>query len=167
MEEASKFTLTKKFDFLRLNCANEKLKGLCELNKIDRFPTTKVYLKGEETNFVPLNRDLESIVEYVDKLNSETIKEIQTQKEFLDYSKNFGDISFLLVAEGALDEFALNEDNKSIKMQLLKCYEDIADYYKPVFYFAYMEKKKFRNFYDVKLPALIVWIKFMMIFSIC
>jgi len=156
LDDVSKFTLTKKFDFLRVNCANEKLKHLCEINEINRYPTSKIYLKGEETIFLPFNRDLESILEFIDKINSKTIKEISSNKELIDFSKNYGDVSFLYIDNGGLDEYALNEDNKNSKMKLLKCYEDLAEYYKPVFYFGYMDKNKYKNHYNIKLPGIIV-----------
>lgn len=148
--------MTKKFDFLKVNCANEKLKNFCEKNSITRYPTAKVYLKGEETSFAPLSRDLESILEYVDKINSKTIKEILKQKELNDFSKNYGDVSFLLVDDGDMVDLNLNEDKKNIKNILLKCYEEIAEQYKPLFYFAYMDQKKYYNYYNLKFPAIIV-----------
>ncbi len=102
-------------------------------------------------------------MEYIDKINSENIIPLNSQKELNDFSSNYGDISFLYVDQGELDEYALNEDDKNMKMKMLKCYEEIAEYYKPIFYFGYMDKNKFRNYYDIKLPAIIVILIFLII----
>ena len=156
IDEASQFALAKMFDFLRVNCANEKLKDLCDKNSINKYPTTKIYLKGEEIYYVPLNRDLESILEYVDKINSPLIRELEKIKNLNDFSKNYGDVSFLFVDYGDLEDYNLDENKKNVKTNLLKCYKKIAEKYKPVFYFAYVNKKKYRNYYNIKLPAIIV-----------
>lgn len=98
-------------------------------------------------------------MEFIDKVNSPTIKELKKSKELTDYNKNYGDVSFLLVDEGELNNFEINEDNRILKENLLDCYNKVAEKYKPVFHFAYMSHRRYSNFYNVNLPALIVRIQ--------
>ena len=156
VEEVSKFTISNNFDFLMVNCFDEKFRKLCIDNKVSRFPFTQIFLKGEESPFVPFHPDIESLLEFIDKINSPTIKELKKSKELTDFNKNYGDVSFLLIDEGGLNDFEINENIKIMKEMILECYEKVAEKYKPIFHFAYMSQRKYPNFYNINLPAIIV-----------
>jgi hypothetical protein len=104
---------------------------------------------------LPFNLDIESLLEYIDKINSPTIKELKKTKDLTEFNKNYGDVSFLLVDENELNNFEINENHKILKEIILNCYNKFAENYKPLFYFAYMSHRKYPNFYNINLPAII------------
>jgi thioredoxin-like negative regulator of GroEL len=144
IENVSTYTFTKGFEFLKVNCSKHK-NDICDKFGVVNFPTLKVYLKGEETVHTPNGSDLESLLEYIDKINSPSLVQLKSNKELFNFSKNYGDVSFLFID---------NDDNS----QIYKCFEIISEnpLYKPVFYFAFMNSNKFRNDYNIKLPAVLV-----------
>lgn len=142
IDSAITYEISKNFDFLKLNCTNYR--DICKELGVNRFPTLNVFLKGEKAMVIPSGRDLESLLEYVDKINSPSITIIKSFKEIAKFSSNYGDVSFLLI------------DN--INTNLFKCFHSLADDsdYKPSFYFFFIEKSKYRNENEIKLPAVVV-----------
>jgi hypothetical protein len=139
--KSSTYEITKGFDFYHVNCTQTK--EICQVFEISTFPLFKVYLKGKNTEIVPYSPDLETILEYVDKINTPDVIDITKSMKF--YSENYGDVSFLLVS---------NQENKEIN----SCYSELAKSveYKPIFFFFTMHETKFVNREDIKLPAIIV-----------
>jgi len=121
-ELASTYKIAKDFSLLKVNCAN---KEICNHYDIKKFPTTKVYLKGKLMASDP-GRELEDILEYIDKLQSPNIKLLQSLVEANEFSANYGDVSFIL--------FDHNNDTDSYE-----CLDKLAgDKFKSDFYFGYV-----------------------------
>lgn len=90
-----------------------------------------------ETNDEEPNRDLEAILEYLNKVTSEPILYLQNKDSLSNFRENYGDINFLVV---------LDKDNLA-NNQMFKCIEDLAKKsYKSMFYFGILDKK----LYDYK-----------------
>ncbi len=87
-------------------------------------------------------------MEYVSKINSPSIIDVENGRNILKYSEDYGDVSFLLINDNLNDE----KDN------LNKCFRNLAENpeYKPLFYFFTLPKSKFKNENEIKLPAIIV-----------
>lgn len=145
IDTVSTYDLSKGFDFLKVNCT--EYKHICDEFNVNHYPTIRVFLKGVETNLIPNGRDVETLLEYVDKVNSPSIVYIKSNKEIKKFSENYGDVSFLLV----------DKDDYESSL-IFKCFDKLANSaeYKPLFYFAYIKKSIFRNENDIKLPAVIV-----------
>ena len=148
MDLVTTYLFTKSVDFYKINCDKHKLTICSRLDFVtivNTYPSIKVFVNGEETINIPTGRELETLLEYTDKILSESVIEIKSNKEKINFSKNYGEVSFMLV----------DEDTSSIPY---KCLLSIADspLYKPLFYFAYMSKRNFRNESGINLPAIIV-----------
>jgi hypothetical protein len=137
-EEVSSYNFTTPISFYKVDCFNKT--NLCIDYSIGKnLPQVKVILNGKETNYIPTTKETEGFLEYVDKIISNSIIELNTMKAFLDFTKNYGDVSFVLI-----------DDEES------NCYQDIAEQYKPVYYFGFIKKNIFKNNYNIQLPAIIV-----------
>lgn len=119
--------MSENFNFFRVNCSN---KSVCTHFHVNRYPTIKVFFQGKEIDTEP-GRDLESLLEFVDKLNSKALINLSDKELLKDFKKNYGENSFILVS-----------DNESSK--LYKCFETLAEgKYKPLFYFAHINKENY------------------------
>jgi hypothetical protein len=140
----SQYDFTTPVGIFKLDCA--KNRQTCNSLGIEKtnLADVRLYIDGKESIFSPKFKDTERILEYIDKLASPDIVNIQTSKELINFSKNHGDVSFLLI-------------DKDITISTYyKCYERAARYYKPLFYFGYMSVSKYRNNFNVEVPALVV-----------
>jgi len=77
---------------VKVNCAN---KEICTYYDIKKFPTIKVFINGKLQNNDP-GRELESILEYMDKVQSPNIVKINNLDEANNFAFNYGDVSFIL-----------------------------------------------------------------------
>jgi hypothetical protein len=72
---------------------------------------------------------------------------IKKFKEIPKFSSDYGDVSFMLI------------DKENFKdSELFECFEKLAENaeYKPLYYFFYIEMNKYKNYNDIKLPAVVV-----------
>jgi len=155
LEKVSSYKLTLGIEFLKVDCTKHKL-DICDVFQISAFPTIKVYLQRQESFHFPLNPDTESILEFVDKINSHSILKFKSYKEILNFSNNYGDSSFMLVRK----ENVGNSENSYFNA-LYDCYEKIAEdiNYRPIYYFSEISASKFknsRNSNEIKTPAIMV-----------
>ena len=141
-EEVSSYNFTNPISFHKVNCDNSNT--LCEFFNINnKYPKVKLILNGKENKFFPMGiKDKERLLEFVDKLISKDIITLKSMKAIFNFSKNYGDVSFLLI----------DEENTIF----YKCFENTAQILKPMFYFAFIKKSLYRNVYNIKLPAIIV-----------
>lgn len=144
LDTVSSYELAKGIDFLKVDCS--KFKDICSNYGIYSYPTMKVYIKGEETTQTPNGKELETLLEYVDKINSPNIIEIKNDKSIMKYSDDYGDNSFLLI------------NNHDINDNLNICFKRLAEspQFKPLFYFFTLQANKFKNVNNIKLPAILV-----------
>lgn len=83
------------------------------------------------------NRDLESVLEFLDKVEDEPIKYLNNEKDLKDFRSNYGEVNFLL---------SLDYANKKEENMLLSCIKDLAkDKYLSQFYFGVIDKKIYKN----------------------
>lgn len=80
LDTASTYHIAKKFQFLKINC---NLKEICNVFKVDRFPTIKVYHRGNELKIEPI-RELEPLLEFIDKLTSNPMIEVAAKLQFYE-----------------------------------------------------------------------------------
>lgn len=159
LEAVSSYKLTNGFGFYKVDCTKHK-QDICDHYHVSAFPTLNLYLNGNLSPHVPVNPDVESILEFVDKINSSPILKLSSHKEILNIDKNYGDSSFMFVTkENMFDEE--HSDTKNLNLnEMYECYEKIAmdvDY-KPLYYFSEISEslfKKKRN-YEIKIPAIVV-----------
>jgi thiol-disulfide isomerase/thioredoxin len=138
---ASQYESTKDFDFFTVNCKN---KEICDKYNVNKFPTTKVFLKGKDMNEEP-PRDTESLLEFIDKVSSPPILLLE-EKALRHFSNNYGEITFMILEEDEQSEF-------------FQCVKRLAeDEYLPLLYFGHLNKQSFttRSGKILKSPALIV-----------
>jgi thioredoxin-like negative regulator of GroEL len=155
LEKVSSYKLTLGIEFFKVDCIKHKL-DICDVFQISAFPSIKVYLQGKESPHFPPNPDTESILEFVDKINSQQILKLKSHKEILNFSNNYGDSSFMLVRK----ENEGNSENSYFNT-LYDCYEKIAEdiNYRPVYYFSEISASKYkksRNSNEMKFPAIMV-----------
>jgi hypothetical protein len=137
-EEASSYKLTESFEFITVNCAD---KELCNFYKANRYPTIKVFLKGEEIDGEP-GRDLETLLDFIERLSSDTVQKVRTVEELNQFRNKHSD-SFILAYDNTETEY-------------YKCIAELAnEKYKQYFYIAAIEASVY-NSTSVKVPALIV-----------
>lgn len=146
--DASKYEAVSSFNFIQINCSN---KETCEHFKVNKYPTIKVYIQGESLDDEP-NRELEPLLEYLEKLSSNPIINLEDNQEAIkDFRANYGDVNFLVVLEKK------NLENS----QFYQCLENLANNkYKPIFYFGILEKNfynypQFKNIEKENLPDII------------
>jgi thiol-disulfide isomerase/thioredoxin len=151
LNTVSSYKFTDSFNFLRIDCGKSENKQICIHYEIFHYPTLKVYVKGEETDSLPNERNLETLLEYIDKVLSPAVIQLGSNKKIKKFSEEYGDNSFLLVVDG---------DHHYHDFDIKECYKKIAEdkEYKPLFYFFSIKKKKFKNENEIKLPAVIVYI---------
>jgi len=119
--EASKYELTNGIEFISVNCKN---KQICDHFKVKGYPTIQLYMKGVLQQYeVP--RQLEALLEFIDKLLSPDIIPIQ-QDEISHFSNSYGEVSFLLISQ---------EDNSEI----VNCVQEIAKENKPYIFFSQLK----------------------------
>lgn len=80
LDDASTYHIAKRFQFLKINC---NLKEICNAFKADRFPTIKVYHRGNELKVEPI-RELEPLLEFIEKLTSNPIVEVSSKEKFYE-----------------------------------------------------------------------------------
>lgn len=125
---------------------------LCSNYNITKYPSKRVYLYNKpkfiETTAVPNGDSLEDILEYIDKIGSKPLIKLSSMKSVNKFSKDHGDVSYLLIMSSIKDE---NEE-------LLSCYSSIAllPFNRPQYYFAYINEKHFHNHYDMKIPSILL-----------
>ena len=85
-DEASKYLLVKKFKFLKINSNSKKA---TEAFNVDRFPTIKIFIKGNELKIEPV-RELIPLLEFLEKLLNNPIINVNNKEEFI---KDYGDFS--------------------------------------------------------------------------
>ena len=130
-----------KIDFIHVNCTEHI--SICNENQIYQFPTTNIYLKGKEILEKP-EQDLESMLEFFDKLTTKSVIELYDYDNLEDFSIKYGDISFLIIDDSKNTDF-------------YRCVEKLAEMdYKTQFYFGFLETKEYKNEYNLKIPGLIV-----------
>lgn len=139
---------------MKINCEKNQTgteKDICNHFVISTYPTMKTFYKGQEIKYTPIGRDVESLLEYIDKIDTPAITEIKNNKEMLNFSKNNGDVSFLLVEP-------VSRSGSKKRSAYYKCYEQLAEMYKPLFYFGFMREDSFRNEYNIRIPAVLVYL---------
>lgn len=80
LDTASTYHIAKRFQFLKINC---NLNEICNVFKVDRFPTIKVYNRGNELKIEPI-RELEPLLEFIDKLTSNPMIEVDKKLQFYE-----------------------------------------------------------------------------------
>ena len=139
-----------------VNC--DRTRNLCKDYNVSSLPSTKVFLRYnniiKQTKYIPISYDLEYLLEYIYKIsdiimNKKTLVYIKNMKNLNKFSKNYGDVSFLLI----LDE----NENKETE-NLLKCYEKLSRNvnYLPRYYFGFIYSENFQNFYNMKIPSIVL-----------
>jgi thiol-disulfide isomerase/thioredoxin len=143
-----KFIEQENFHFLRLDCTKPDNKDLCHKYSVFQYPTLKIFLKGEETKSTPNEYDLESMLEYIDKITSPSLIKVNSDKKLKQLSEDHGDNSFLLIIDG---------EDRYNDFDIKECYQKLAEDkdFKPLFYFFLMKKNKYKNEFSIKLPAII------------
>ena len=141
-------------NIMTINCLNQQ--EICEHYNITSFPHMKVYIytppSFKETNHTPFSYELEDILEYIEKishsLSLKPLIKLSSMKAVNRYSKNYGDVSFLLI---------INDDDDSNE-ELLNCYRHYALSYEyiPRYYFAYIYSSHYSNNYDMKIPSIVM-----------
>lgn len=133
---SSSYKLAENFNFFKVNCA--KTKSICTHFGVQKYPTTKIFFNGIEIPEEP-GREIESLLETVDKLNSKAIVEINSEEKF---RKLYGDISFLIVSDKSETKF-------------LTCLEELAENkFKPYYYFGLISKDNYKK--EIDTPVVIV-----------
>ena len=139
-----------------VNC--DRTRNLCKDYNISRIPSIKVFLMQNNifkpTKYIPISYELEYLLEYIFKISdliikNETLINIKNMRDLNKFSKNNGDVSFLLI----LDE----NENKETE-NLLKCYEKLSRNvnYISRYYFGYIYSENFQNFYYMKIPSIVL-----------
>jgi len=132
-DQASRYDLISEFNFLQINCGN---KDICDHFKVNKYPTIKIFIEGESNEEEP-NRDLESILEYLTKLTSDPLIQINSKKDLENFRTNYGDMNFLVVLNKG-------ENNEYEKSPFYKCIYDLANgQFKSMFYFGIIDKKNY------------------------
>lgn len=143
-----KFIEQEKFNFLRIDCSKQENKDICYQYSVFQYPGLKVFLKGEETKSTPNEYDLESMLEYIDKITSASLIKVKNDNKLQQLSQDHGENSFLLIIDG---EDSFND------FDIKECYHKLAEdkYFKPLFYFFQMKKNTYNNKFSIKLPAIV------------
>ncbi len=142
-DEASEYELTKNINFFKINCQN---KSVCNYFNINRYPTIKVYHKGKELEEEP-GRDVEGLLQFVHKLSSPSMIQINSEEELKKFNENHLEGSYVMIYEDANSEF-------------YKCVKDLAENkYKVLFNVAAIEAKNYKG-KKFEIPSLIVKINF-------
>ncbi len=139
-DNASQYKLAEKFNFFKVNCSN---KSLCSYFGVKRYPTIKVFYQGKEIEDEP-GRDLVSVLEYIDKLTSSSLIEIESHNEINNFGKLYGESSFVMVYDKKDSDF-------------YKCVNELAEnYYKTIFYIGCISIERYNE--GNEKPKLIVFI---------
>lgn len=80
---------------------------------------------------------MESILEYLNKLTSDAIIQLNNQEDLKNFRDNYGDMNFVVV---------LNKDEKKkyLETAFFQCVERLANGpFKPTFYFGLIDKKNY------------------------
>jgi thiol-disulfide isomerase/thioredoxin len=85
-DEASKFVFVNKFKFLKINSNSKKA---TDAFGVDRFPTIKVFINGNELKIEPV-RELIPLLEFLEKLINNPVININSKEDFI---KEYGDFS--------------------------------------------------------------------------
>jgi hypothetical protein len=104
-----------------------------------------VFYNGKELEEEP-GRDLESVLEYIDKLSSPSIIEIENQSEIQNFGKLYGESSFIMVYDDKNSEF-------------YKCVSNLSENtYKTLFFIGSIHISKYTPGNGTRpFPALIVF----------
>lgn len=132
MNEILKYQNFLNFEFYRINCStlpNEICNSLSNHN----FPYVEIIFNNK---YIPYSLDqynLESILEFLDKLSSPDIIELHSTSQIHEFSKNYGYFSFVLI----------DDENNFYT----KCYKEYAsnEKYKPLYYFAKLSNQNYPN----------------------
>lgn len=119
-DEGSKYQFLNRIEFLKINCDN---KEICDEYNIEKYPTIKVYIKGNEFKREPV-RELIPFLEYLDKIINNPIINITNDDEFY---KKYGTFSPII---------EYNEKN----IEFISCILNLANNY--FFYHFYFGLKK-------------------------
>ena len=97
-DEASQYQIMNKFKFVKINC--EK-KEICKSFNVDRYPTIKVYIRGNELKTEPV-RELIPLLEFLEKISSNPLIQINND---IDFYNNYGTFSPLVEYNDKNSEF--------------------------------------------------------------
>jgi len=118
-DEASKYKIiSNTWKLLKIPCS--KYNSLCEAFHIEGYPTVKVFINSKEMNKVSPPRDREHFLEYLIKVSSEPLININNKQNFFN---NYGTFSPLVEYNKNKDEFIT-----CIKT-LANSYEFLSEYY--------------------------------------
>ena len=79
-DQASSYHMVKKWKFLKINCNH---KEICSTFGVDRFPTIKIFDKGNQLKAEP-QRELGSLLEFLEKVSIDPIIKVQNVTKFLN-----------------------------------------------------------------------------------
>lgn len=141
--------MAQKFNFLEVNCSN---KSICDKFEVNKYPTIKVYINGSYIDEEP-NRELENVLEFLDKVQDEPIKYLdsKTDGKIKDFRTNYGEVNFILAINNAKDTNEKidkdNDNNTSNKNELINCIRNLAkEKYLSQYYFGIVNKESYQNY---------------------
>ena len=143
-------------DIIFVNC--DRARNLCKEYNVTSIPSIKVFISQnqvmKQTKYVPISFDLEYLLEYLLKisdiiLNKSPLVYIKNMKNLHKFSKNYGDVSFLLI---------LNKNETQETENLLECYKQLSKNvnYITRYYFGFIYSENFQNFYNMKIPSIVM-----------
>jgi thiol-disulfide isomerase/thioredoxin len=88
-DEASQYEFVNNFKFLKINCNK---KEICNFFNVDRYPTIKVYIRGNELKFEPI-RELIPLLEFLQKISTNPLIKVNND---IDFYNNYGNFSPLV-----------------------------------------------------------------------
>lgn len=100
-DEASMYLVTHKFKFLKINCEH---KSICTSFGINHFPTVQVYNKGNLLSYEP-PRELIPLLEFIDKLSSNPIIQINSNYTKELFYNEYGTFSPYILYNESRTEF--------------------------------------------------------------
>ncbi len=120
---------------MKVNCQN---KSICNHFDVRHYPTIKMFIDGHQSN-EDLGRDIASILEFIQKLTTPSIVEINSEIEIKEFRKQYGENSFMVYYDG--------EKNS----EWFQCIENLAENkFKQNFYFGVFAKNPQENSQEFK-----------------
>lgn len=138
-DELSRYPLTYNFELIKIKCGDESTSNTCQHFNVRKYPTLKVFYKGVELSNEP-SRDKKALIEYLHKLSSSSLVQLESKAGLKDFLSNYGESSFVIY----------NYDTSSVSMNTFKsCINAVSEdvKYKPFFYFGIAKDKSILNEY--------------------